>query len=257
MVVVSVGKGMETKDIIGGALVVSGGVLALHGFLNALSNHINLGVAGMFLGAVILTFKPSSYVKRDALRYVTGSYERFFESFVRNLHLEGNAVYIPPFENLPEGGIFVPLHERFELDLARLDTETVFLTDVPNDRAMGLFLGPIGLDLLKRYEEHLEYPLRGSGPGTVESAAGAVLKALGLASRVYIEGLENGFRVVIQPDVECSPEICEKIACPVCSSILLALARATGEVLYTRRVEEKDYGIEIEVERLGGVEEWM
>lgn len=248
---------METKDIVGGILAVSGGVLALYGFLNALSSYINLGIAGMFLGAVVITFKSSSYVKREALLYVMGSYERFFESFVGNLHLEGNAVYIPPFENLPEGGIFVPLHEEFELDLPRLDTETVFLTDVPNERAMGLFLGPIGIDLLKKYEEHLEYPLSGSGPETVESAAGAVLRAFGLAKRVYIEEKENGFRVVVQPEVECKPKICEKTACPLCSSILLALARATEELIYTERVEEKDYGIEIEVKKLGGVEEWM
>ncbi|WP_258083296.1 hypothetical protein [Thermococcus thermotolerans] len=257
MVVVRLGERMEVKNIVGASLLAAGGSLAVYGFLNLITSYINLGIAGMFLGAVVLTFKSSEYVKKDAIRLVLSSYGRFSNSFVDNLRLEGNAVYIPPFENLPEGGVFVPLHEDFELDLARIDEETVFLTEIPNDRAMGLFLGPLGIELVKKYEEHLEYSLAGTGPGEVEATAGSVLKALGLAGRVYIEEVENGFRVILQPTIPCDAGTCEKMPCPVCSSVLLALARATGELIHVEKVEEKDYGIEISARKLGGVEEWM
>lgn len=257
MVVVSVGERMEAKNIVGASLLAAGGFLAVYGFLNVVTGYINLGIAGMFLGAVVLTFKSSGYVKRESVGLVMKSYERFSKSFVENLRLEGNSVYIPPFENLPEGGVFVPLHEDFEIDLARIDEGTVFLTEVPNDRAMGLFLGPLGVDFVKKYEEHLEYSLAGAGPGEVEAAAGSVLKALGLAGRVYIEEAENSFRVIVQPTIPCDAGACEKMPCPICSSVLLALAKATGELIHVEKVEEKDYGIEISARKLGGVEEWM
>jgi len=247
---------MEVKNIVSGALVISGGALALHGFLTANTGFINIGIAGAFLGAVVFTFKSSKYVKKEALENLLESYAGVFALFSENLALNGNAVYIPPYENLPKGGLFVPLHENFELDLARLDEDIVFLTDVPNERAMGLFLGPFGASLVEKYEEHLEAPLEGAGTAAVESAAGSVLRSLGLAKRVYIEE-GKGFRVVIQPEVECEPKTCEKTPCPICASVLLALAKATGQVLLTEGVEERDYGIEISVRKLGGVEEWM
>ncbi|ASJ05714.1 hypothetical protein [Thermococcus barossii] len=248
---------METKNIVSGVLVIGGGALALHGFLSASTGLINLGIAGAFLGAVIFTFKSSKYVKKESIENLLEPYKRVFSSFSDNLALGGNAIYIPPYENLPNGGLFIPLHENFELDLARLDEKTVFLTDVPNERAMGLFLGPFGASLVEKYEEHMEAPLDGAGSSAVESAAGSVLRTLGLARRVYIEENEDGFRAVIQPEIECEPETCEKAPCPICASVLLALAKATGELLLTEKVEEKDYGIEITVKKLGGVGEWM
>lgn len=248
---------MEAKNVAGALLIVLGGVAGVAGFLNGDARTTNLGLAGVFLGLVVLTFKSGGYVKKESVLAVMEPYRRVFSAFADNLYLEGNAVFIPPYENLPRGGLFVPLHEDFELDPARLDEKTVFLTDVPNDRAMGLFLGPFGDSLVEKFEEHFEGPLDGAGSSAVESVAGSVLKYLELADRVYIEEKDNGFRVVVRPTVECKPENCEKVPCPVCASILLALAKGTGQVLTIESVEEKDYGVELDVKKLGGVEEWM
>jgi hypothetical protein len=248
---------MEIKNLVSAALVLGGGALALHGFLSTNTSLMNIGIAGAFLGAVVFTFKSSKYVKKEAIENLMEPYAGVFSSFSENLALNGNAVYIPPYENLPRGGVFIPLHENFELDLARLDEKTVFLTDVPNEKAMGLFLGPFGASLVEKYEEHLEGPLDSSGIPTVESAAGSVLRALGLAKKVYIEERGDRLRIILQPDIKCEPKNCEKTPCPLCASVLLALAKATGELLLTERVEAKDYGIEITARKLGGVQEWM
>jgi len=248
---------MEAKNVAGAVLIALGAVIGIAGFLNAEVKLTNLGIAGVFLGLVVLTFKSSEYVKRESVKALMEPYRRVFSTFADNLYLEGSAVFIPPYENLPRGGLFVPLHEKFELDLARLDEKTVFLTDVPNERAMGLFLGPFGDSLVEKFEEHFEGPLDGAGSGAVESVAGSVLRYLELADRVYIEEKDDGFRVVVRPTIGCKPENCEKVPCPVCASVLLALAKGTGQVLAVESVEEKDYGIEATVRKLGGVEEWM
>ena len=53
----------------------------------------------------------------------------------------------------------------------------------------------------------------------------------------------------------CSSD-CRLIQCPICSSVLLAIAKATGELL---AVEELRAGekIEIKARKLGGIEKWM
>ncbi|NJE54582.1 hypothetical protein [Thermococcus sp. 21S9] len=248
---------MKIKEASGLTLIIIGLALAIYGFVNVKTTITNLGIAGVFLGLIVLTFKSNDYVKAESVHAIMEPYRRVFSTFADNLYLEGNAIFIPPYENLPEGGLFVPLHEKFELDLARLDEGIVFLTDVPNDRAMGLFLGPFGGSLVEKFEEHFEGPLDGAGSGTVESVTGSVLRYLELADRVYIEENDDGFRIVIRPTIRCRPRNCEKTPCPICASVLLALAKGTNQVLAVESVEEKDYGIEVTARKLGGVEKWM
>ncbi len=246
---------MKGKDIVGALMAIFGGVLALRGFLTMETTLINLGIAGMLLGGVVITFKSSECTKRDSVKLILEAYEDALRRMCENLYLEGNAIFIPPYENLPKGGLFVPLHRDFELDLARFDEKIVFLTDVPKDSAMGLFLGPFGGELVDKFEEHLEGPLE--GVGSVESAGGAVLKALGLASRVYIEESRDYYMVIVKPEVECDHDNLTKVPCPIISAILLGLSKATGELLTIEGAEEKEHGIELRVKKLGGAEEWM
>jgi hypothetical protein len=248
---------MEPKNVASLILAVLGGVAALVGLILGETKWINLGLAGLFLAVVVYTFKGRGYVKKDGLTAVLGSYRELLRKMVSDLDLEGNAVYIPPYENLPEGGTFIPLREDFSLSLGRLDEETVFLTNVGSEREMGLSIRPTGLELLRKFEEHLEGSLEGSGPAEVESVAGSVLRALDLAKGVYIEEGDGGFRVVVRPDFSCDPEGCEQVACPVCSSVLLALSKATGQLIESESFERKEYGVEIRAKKLGGVREWM
>lgn len=246
---------MELKHIVSIILGVSGGALALKGFLGANPDYINLGIAGLFLSAIVLTLKSSKYVKKDTADILLNSHRGFLKSLLSNLKLEGNAVYLPPYENLPKGGVFVPLHEDFDIDPARFDENTLFLTDVPDEKAMGLLLPSLGSELLDKYEEHLEGTI-GNIP-EVESAASSVLRTLGLVKRVYIEENGNDIRIFVTPELSCNAEECEKIPCPICASIFLGLAKATDSLIVVESFEKKDRGIEIKAKKLGGVREWM
>ncbi|MDI3475601.1 MAG: hypothetical protein PWQ79_2307 [Thermococcaceae archaeon] len=246
---------MELRHIVSAALELSGGFLALWGFLNANQSYVNLGIAGMFMGALVILLKSSEYVKISAVETFLKSQREFFSNLLRNLKLEGNAVYIPPYRNLPSGGIFVPLHEDFDLELARLDEEAVFLTDVPDERSMGLLITSLGRPLLEKYEEHLEGPI--TSIPELESASGSVLRALGLAKRVYIEEDGETLRVIVQPAFSCAPEECEKLPCPLCASILLGAAKASSQVIGVEGFSKTEHGVEIRAKKLGGVERWM
>lgn len=252
---------MEGKYIVSSALIITGSAVLGYGAITAKQSYINLGMAGVFLGLIVLTFKSSEYVKREALDNLTSPYIKTLQELVRDLALEGRAVYIPPYENLPDGGTFIPLHEEFDLDLARLDEETVFLTNVSNERQMGLKIRPLGLELLKKYEEHLEHSLEGTGYSTVESASSSVLRVLDLARGVYIDEENGRFRIVVNTVNReiCRRNVghCDQVACPICSSVLLSLAKATGELIMADKFSITEHGIEIEAKRVGGVGNWM
>ncbi|HIH72428.1 MAG: Uncharacterized protein XD43_0726 [Thermococcales archaeon 44_46] len=252
---------MRAEKIASALLAGIGAFLLIYGAISSNQTQINLGFAGLFLGFVVFTFKSKDYVKREALDNLILPYIETLRRMVRDLGLEGNALYIPPYENMPEGGNFIPLHEDFDLDLGRMDEETVFLTNVANERQMGLLIRPTGVDLVKKFEEYSESSLDGSGPSTVESVASSVLRAFDLAKGVHIEENEKEFRIIVKPTnmeiCRASIESCNQTACPVCSSVLLALAKGTGEVLESENFTITEYGIEIKAKKLGGVREWM
>ena len=252
---------MRAEKIASASLAGIGTFLLIYGAINSNQSQINLGFAGLFLGFIVLTFKSREYVKKEALDNLIFPYVEMLRDMVSDLGLEGNALYIPSYENMPEGGTFIPLHEDFDLDLGRMDEEMVFLTNVANERQMGLLIRPTGVDLVKKFEEHFEGTLDGSGPSAVESVASSVLRAFDLARGVHIDESEGGFRIVVRPTnmeiCKASIESCNQTACPVCSSILLALAKGTGEVVESEDFNMGEHGIEIKVKKLGGVREWM
>jgi len=246
---------MEASKISAGLLALIGGALALFGFINGETNYLNLGLASLILSAVVFTFKSSSYVRKESVDLLIKSQRNLADSLLNGLALEGKTLYIPPYENLQDGGVFIPLREDFDLDPARLDENSAFTTDVPDEREMGLLLPTLGKELVEKYEEYLEGPL--TSVPEVESVAGSVLKALGLAKRVYIE--ENGkeITVIVTPNFECSPTNCERFPCPVCASILRGVAKASDEIIAVESFEETEFGVEIRAKKMGRVEEWM
>lgn len=261
MVIEGKGKDMKVEHLVSLVLILIGLGVLIYGAVHTNQTQVNLGLAGIFLGVIVFTFKTSDYVKRESLDNLVMPYVEMLQKIVNDLGLEGKALYIPPYENLKEGGVFIPLHEEFDLDLGRLDDETVFLTNVSTEKQMGISIRPLGLDLLRKYEEHLEYSLENSNYKEVESASSAVLRSLGLADTVYIEEENNSFRIIVSPINKeiCKKNIehCDQVACPICSSILLGLSKASNEVIMSEEFSFGKHGIEIKAKKLGGVREWM
>jgi hypothetical protein len=247
---------MKPKYIAGITMIALGCVLTYSGAVEGNQMTINAGIGGVFVGIVLLSFSTSDYVKMDALKSFAEPYAELCRRLVENLNLKSNAVYIPPYENLRRGGVFIPLYEDFDIDLAKIDEGVFFLTDVGREKEMGLLIPPLGFDLLEMYEKQAEIDFTGLDVRTVENAS-AVLRSLGLAKSVVVESFED--RVVVHIDgirVKCSSD-CERIACPICGSILLAISKCLGELLKVETFERLDGGVKIVVKRLGDVKTWM
>ncbi|WP_457590271.1 hypothetical protein [Geoglobus sp.] len=249
---------MKSKLIAGGVTAFLGSVIALEGALNGNQSMINAGIGGIFLGVVLMTFSTSEYVKADALAAAITSHQELARKLVRSLEIENSAVYIPPYENLESGGLYIPLHRDFQLNLAALDEDVVFLTDAGREKEMGLVLPVPGKDLVRMFEEYSETEISGLDIYAVESSS-SVLRSLGLAKSVSADMSEEEIRVYVD-DVKyrdlCS-ESCRQIPCPVCGSVLLAIAKGLNELIQVESVEFDNRGVVFTARKLGSVEKWM
>ncbi|MFA4647663.1 hypothetical protein P8X24_10545 [Pyrococcus kukulkanii] len=220
---------------------------------------LNIGLAALIIGAVVLAFKSEEYVRRDTLDLVVTSVQESLKKMINDLGLEGNAVYIPPYENLPEGGIFIPLVQDYRIDLGKLSEDSVFLTEVSSEREMGLLIKPPGGKIVEKFEEHLEGEI--TSVSEVESVSTAVLRFLELAESIHIEDAGDTFYVYVKPrNMEfCKRQVknCNQVACPICSSVLLGLAKGSGQLLESERFEIVGERVRITVKKLGGISEWM
>ena len=225
------------------------------GAMDATQTLINAGIGGVFLGIVVLSFSGKGCVKYDAFQAIVEPYMGLVTSIASSLELKSKSVYIPPYDNLPDGGVFVPLHDDFEIDLARLDEKTLFITDVGREREMGLLLMPLGRDLMKMYENYSEMDFENAGVGVVENAS-AVLRALGLAKSVEIEESGETLRIYVHGVKQPCSSACKQVACPICCSILLSVAKALQQLILVEDVKSSGH-IEIIARKMGGIDRWM
>lgn len=247
------------KYLAGVVLIVIGAVFAFRGAMIENQSVINLGIGGIFLGIILLTFSTSDYIKFDAFKAMVLPYFQLCKGLINSLDLKSKAVYIPAYGNLPDGGIFIPLHDNFDLDLAKLDENSFFVTDVGREREMGLFLAPLGKDLMIMYEAYSEMDFTNAGLHAVENAS-AVLKSLGLATSVIVEERGEKIRVLVEGvETKICSKTCEQIACPICSSILLLIATSIQElvVVETFKIDIEHKHVEITVRRIGSMDKWM
>ncbi|WP_461866753.1 hypothetical protein [Thermococcus sp.] len=236
---------------VGAALIGIGIILWYHGGTSSNSTLINLGIGSIILGLVIAAFPARGYVSKDVLELSCSDMGRFFEKIVEDLELEGNPIYIPPYENLPQGGVFIPKVKEFRLSLGRLDERDVFVTG--SGRETGILISPPpGYELLRYFEENYG-EIKNTDVGYASSVVSGGLSALGIGSAEIFE--EEGFiEVYIRPLLPKSRKVWSD---PVSSAVLLGVARAKDGVISVEEVQKVNEYLRLKVRVLGSVEEWL
>jgi len=254
---------IKIKFISGSFLIGIGSILAYYGAILSNQAYINLGIAGIFLGLVIISLLPSNYIKYETFEAMMKPYLTLSKNLTSNLTLEGKAIYIPPYENLPKGGTFIPLNEDFDLDIGILDEETVFLTNVSREKEMGLLIAPpLGYELVKKFEEYSETNLTNADLNLAITSASSILKTLDLIGGIDAEQEGETIKLFIEnikPKFckNTESKTCEKLACPICSSILASIAKSQRELIKVENIEKHENYVEVDIKLLGGIEKWM
>ncbi|XRP97092.1 hypothetical protein ACO3UB_00835 [Methanocaldococcus sp. 16A] len=210
-----------------------------------------------------MAFIPSNLISYETYECTINPYLSFFENFINNLPLEGNAIYIPPYENLPKGGTFIPANEDFEINLGNFDEEIVFLTNVGRGKEMGILISPpLGYNLVKKFEEYANMELDNIELSLAISAASSVLKALELINGIDFIEENDKIELIIENvkpkycyNIDC--KVCEKVSCPICSSVLFAIAKSQNQLILVDKFEKNENFIKIIIKKLGKIDDFL
>ena len=235
--------------LIGGLSAAAGILLWYYGGTRGLSSLVNLGIGAIILGMVLSTLSPRGYVDREALTLSCSGFPHFLDNLKEELGLRDGAVIIPPFENLPRGGIFLPESEEFSLRLGKLDEKSPLVTGSGDESGL-LISPPPGWGIIEYTLENVG-EIRDTGVGYASSAVSSVLSALGLGSG---EAFEEGDKIEVYAEPICDGPF---YADPVASAMLIGVAMGKNEVLAVKSAERVKGYWRIVLEPLGGVKRWL
>ncbi len=236
---------------VGAALIGVGIILWYYGGTSSNTTFINLGIGSIILGLVVAAFPARGYVSKEALELSCSDMSGFFEKIVENLELGGNPVFIPPYENLPQGGVFIPKVKDFRLSLGRFDEGDVFVTG--SERETGVLISPApGYALLRYFEENYG-EIRNTDVAYASSVISGGLSALGIGSAEVFEE-DDTMEAYIKPLLSKVDSVWSD---PISSAVLLGVAMATGELISVEEVQRVNNYLRLKIRKLGSVEEWL
>jgi len=240
-------------------LIIFGCVIIFYGVSQLIVGIIGFGISSIIIGLVVLTFTPQSVIEKDIYEKSIMPIMEFFDAFIKNTSLSGNAVYLPPYLNLPKGGTFIPLKKDFDINLAVYDEKT---TIIKRGRESGLLISPpTGYYLYEKFYEYIDINKYEKANVAVSNISG-VLKTFELVDGVeYME--EEDEIIVILENVklkhcsDCSIDVCKKVGCPLCSSVLFSIAKVLNCPIYIKSMEKKDNHIKITITKMDDMDKYL
>jgi hypothetical protein len=206
------------------------------------------GVASGFVGIflVFISFRyrvPEAVAGRIGLSS-TVSLARMLEG----LRLEGQGVFLPPVGDDGQSLVFVPLHARTPtLSYSKFDPHAVYITEqFASDH--GVLVRSPGADLVTFYEEQTGVSFSEVG-GSEAAAMLSIMQGLDLVSSLDADFDEGRLKVTFTHasygDMcdrvrSVGHDVCLQAGCPLCGSILSAVAKAEGRPIRVTSIERTD-----------------
>jgi hypothetical protein len=234
-------------------LLVSGAIALVTSIVYSSSILAFVGLGLTFWGALILYIEPAKYVKASLLDSTVISSLETVDQMITDLDYKGKAIYLPPryLKELKGGKVFIPSKENLSVPPAEeIVEEKVFL-----ENPKGICLTPPGLALANLYENELKKFFTKAGLNYLQNNLPRLFtEDLEIAEDLEIKVEGNMVKAKIRGpinkdlcnDVRKLPNICGSIGCPLCSSIAIALTRATGKPIIIGKTEVLKDGETIE-----------
>jgi len=212
-----------------------------------------IGLGLTFWGALILYIRPAKYVKASLLDSTVISSLKTVDQMITDLNYNGKAIYLPPkyLKELKGGKVFIPSKKNLRIPPAEeIAEEKVFLRN-----PKGICLTPPGVALANLYENELRRSFIEVNLNYLQNNLPKLfIEDLEIAEDLEIKVEGNIVKAKIKGSINkdlCNetrelPNICGSIGCPLCSSIAIALTRATGNPLIIEKTEASKDGETIE-----------
>jgi len=242
-------------------------ILALGAFsltLSVVYSHLIAALIGLslaFWGCVLLYVTPASFVRSSLIDSTAISSLIAVSKITDELEYAGKSIYLPPsyLGGVKGGTVFIPKRQEVIIPpLEEVAQEKVFLGN-PD----GICLTPPGLGLTNLYEDELGRDFARTDLNYLQqNLPRALTEGLQIAEDLEIETQGNAIRATITGSIyqnlcrelrKTSANACSKTGCPLCSSIALATARASGKPVIIEEVKPSadNRTVEINLRLLG------
>jgi len=203
-----------------------------------------IGSGLTFWGALLLFIRPTKLVKVNLLDSTAISSLTTIDRMINDLKYRGKAIYLPPryFKELKGGTIFIPSKKEIIIPPAEeVAKEKVFLKK-PN----GLCLTPPGLSLVNLYEKELGKDFAKVNLNYLQNNLPKLfIEDLEIAEDLEINVEGDMIKVKIMgsiynnlcKEVRKLSNVCNSFGCALCSSIAIALTRATGRPIIIKKTD--------------------
>ena len=238
---------------IGYALLLFGTIALISSILYSSSILAFIGIALTFWGALFLFIKPVTYIKASLLDSTAISSLTTIDHIISELNYKGKSIHLPPryLKEIKGGKVFIPSKKQPIIPpIEEVAEEKVFLKN-----PKGICLTPPGLGLANLYENELGTDFTRADLNYLQNNLPKLLiEDLELAEDFELNKEDDMIQVKITGSIYkdlCKeagklPNICGSIGCPLCSSIAIALTRATGKPVIIEKTEVPKDGKTIE-----------
>lgn len=211
-------------------------------YLSSILAFIGLGLT--FWGALLVFIKPTKYVKASLLDSTAISSLMAIDKIVAYLNYSGKAIYLPPkyLKALKSGTVFIPAEKDLIIPPAEeVAEEKLFLKN-----PQGICLTPPGLDLANLYENKLGKDFAKVNLNYLQNNLPKLfIEDLEIAKNFEMNKKNDTIQVKITGSIYrnfCKEarrlsNVCNSFGCPLCSSIAIALTRATGKPIIIEKTD--------------------
>lgn len=216
-----------------------------------------IGLGLLFWGALLLYMRPKGYVKANLLHSTSLSTLATIDQVIGELDYGGKATYLPPrtLKDFRGGKVFITslrdANKSIIEEAEEADEGKLFLKN-----PSAICLTPPGLHLANLYEDELGKSFTVTDLNDLQDNLPKLfVEDLEIAEAVEIKKQSNIIHIKITGSIYrdfCKEarklsNVCNSLGCPLCSSMAIALTRATGKPIVIERNEPSEDGKVIEV----------
>lgn len=203
------------------------------------------GIGVLFVGLFAMAMLGEPSLPRWLSSASMKSTARVAGGTLEGLSLKGSACYLPAKHGLTRERLFVPATEGASKPPSAL-SDDLAMSPGKDGSSPGMLFEPVGLELLLEVERELNTSVAEAGIEAAEGTMQMLKHGMGLLRdfhfkerdgktvlRVEYSGLLDACRSVRKE----RPSTCRQFACIGCSSLLTAIARATGKLVVVEEVD--------------------
>jgi hypothetical protein len=144
---------------------------------------------------------------------------------IKELHLNGNAVFLSKSDNLNEERILIPPNKLGVIKIPEIENDNVFLIG-PDRKNLGISIPPSGLKILNDLEKEENFENI-----KMENIEEKLQKFVGMNLHKSISFKKRGNSWILELDkpTYCPNDknLCRQYPCPHCSAVITAITRAS------------------------------